>query len=253
MIHLVTGYAGYEHIQSADQGAFNAAFFGSGQYVMESGSEFEGSIIDNNTVRILDGNLLMYGRHIRIEPDTYEDLNIETGTAGVNRTDLIVMVYEYNANDGTECSRLQVIKGAESTLEGDIPEYTDGNILEGATFNQMPLYTVTISGVVLEKLTPVFKTIPTYKTLAEQYAAQFEKSCKTYLGALNILDTMEEVNANTIENQLAGALALKEFNINAKQTYATKESPEFTGNVSIGNFSITEDTENKRLVISYVE
>ena len=27
MAHLITGYAGREHIQSADQGGFNAAFY----------------------------------------------------------------------------------------------------------------------------------------------------------------------------------------------------------------------------------
>lgn len=92
--HLVTGYKGSEHIKSADQGSFNAAFFGSGQFVMEMGNQFEGSIVNNNTVRILDGDILMYGRHIRIDPDTFEDLTIETGNAGKNRIDLVCMTYE---------------------------------------------------------------------------------------------------------------------------------------------------------------
>ena len=99
MAHLVTGYAGYEHIKSEDAGAFNAAFFGGGQYVMEFGNQFEGSIIDNNTVRILDGDGLMYGRHFRIYPNTYEDLTISTGAVGKNRIDLICMTYEKNTSD----------------------------------------------------------------------------------------------------------------------------------------------------------
>ena len=133
MAHLITGYAGSEHIQSADDGAFNAAFFGDGQYVMESGNQFDASIIDNNTVRILDGDLLMYGRHIRINPDTYEDLIITTGTAGVNRIDLVCMTYEKNASDGTEKAFLQVIKGTEVEGKASAPAHTDGNILLGAT------------------------------------------------------------------------------------------------------------------------
>lgn len=211
MTHLVTGYAGTEHIQSADEGAFNAAFFGDGQYVMESGSQFEGSIIDNNTVRILDGDMLMYGRHIRIEPDTYEDMTITTGTAGTNRIDLICMVYEKNVSDGTEKAYLQVIKGTETSGTTTAPEYTDGNILEGATLNKMPLYQVKITGVVLSEIIPVFTTIPTYKTLAEKYAAEFQAKCESHLDSLNILDTLEEVDANTQEHQIAGALALKEL------------------------------------------
>ena len=211
MTHLITGYAGVEHIQSADAGAFNAAFFGDGQYVMESGSQFEGSIIDNNTVRILDGDMLMYGRHIRIEPNTYEDIAVATGKAGTNRIDLICMVYKKNASNGIEESYLQVVKGTEITGTASAPEYTDGNILEGATLNQMPLYKVVIEGVVLKEIIPLFVTIPTYKTLAEKYAAEFQAKCESHLESLNVLDTMEEVDANTQENQLAGALALKEL------------------------------------------
>lgn len=210
-MHLVTGYKGEEHIMSADQGSFNASFFGTGQYVMESGSQMEAVIIDNNTVRVYDGDLLMYGRHARIEPNTYEDLTIQTGTAGVNRYDLICATYIKNANDGTEDAYFEVIRGTENERVPDLPEYTDGNILEGATFNQMPLYKVVIEGVVLKEVVPVFSTIPTYQALAERYAAEFQKSCETHIGALNIYDTLEEVEANTQENQLAGALAVKEL------------------------------------------
>lgn len=210
MVHLVTGYAGSEHIKSADQGSFNAAFFGDGQYVMEIGSQLEGSIINNNTVRILDGDLLMHGRHIRIEPDTYEDMVIETGTAGTNRIDLICMTYEKNALDGTEISYLEVIKGNETPGTALVPEYSDGNILNGASKNQMPLYQVKIEGVALVSITPLFEIIPTYKTLAEQYAEKFKADCESHLNSLAVLDTTEEIEANTQENQLAGALALKE-------------------------------------------
>lgn len=230
--HLVTGYKGSEHIKSADQGSFNAAFFGSGQFVMEMGNQFEGSIVNNNTVRILDGDILMYGRHIRIDPDTFEDLTIETGNAGKNRIDLVCMTYEKNTSDGTEKAYLEVLKGSETEGTPSAPEYTDGNIITGAIKNQMPLYKLNINGVVLQDITPLFKTIPTYKTLAEQYAAQFQKACDTYLGALNILDTMEEVNANTQANQLAGALAVKEV-IKNKQDAATAITTSNIGSQSV--------------------
>lgn len=210
-MHLVTGYKGEEHIMSADQGSFNASFFGTGQYVMESGSQMEATIIDNNTVRVYDGDLLMYGRHARIEPNTYEDLTIKTGTAGVNRYDLICATYIKNANDGTEDAYFEVIRGTENERVPDLPEYTDGNILEGATFNQMPLYKVVIEGVVLKEVVPMFDTIPTFQALAERYAQEFQKSCESHLDSLNVYDTLEEVEANTQENQLAGALAVKEL------------------------------------------
>lgn len=209
-LHLVTGYAGKEHIQSADQGSFNASFFGTGEFVMEAGNQFEASIMDNNTVRILDGDALMKGRHLRIEPNTYADVTITTGTAGANRNDLIVFQYSKDTSTDIETIEIVVIKGTETAGTATDPAYTDGDILAGATFNQMPMYRVKVEGVVLTMIEPLFKTIPTYKTLAEQSAKDFREACNTHLNSLNVLDTKEEVEANTQENQLAGALALKE-------------------------------------------
>lgn len=209
MVHLITGYKGSEHIKSADTRSFNSAMFGNGQFVMEIGEELDASIINNNTVRVLDGDILMQGGHIRIETNTYEDLAIETGTAGKNRIDLIVMTYEKNSMDGTEKAYLEVLKGAETKGTPSAPEYVSGTLAEGALKNQMPLYRVKIQGVVLSSIEGLFKTIPTYKTLAEQYAAQYEARI-TALKSADILDTAEEVMANTQKNMFAGALALKE-------------------------------------------
>lgn len=211
MVHLITGYKGSEHIQSADARSFNSAMFGNGEFVMEIGEQLDASILNNNTVRVLDGDVLMQGGHIRIETDTYEDLAIETGTAGKSRNDLIVMTYEKNSMDGTEKAYLEVIKGTETEGSASDPEYVTGTLAEGDLKNQMPLYRLKIEGVVLATIETLFKTIPTYKTLAEQYAAQFQKACDTYLGALNILDSKEEIEANTLANQIAGALGVKQI------------------------------------------
>lgn len=235
-VHLITGYKGTEHIQSKDARSFNAAMFGAGEFVMEIGNQLEASIINNNTVRVLDGDILMQGGHIRIETDTHEDMTITTGTAGKNRNDLIVMTYEKNSSDGTENAYLEVLKGTEVDGTASDPEHVSGTIAEGALKNQMPLYRVKVVGVVLSEIEALFTTIPTYKTLAEQYAAQFQAACNTFLGSLNILDTREEIEANTQANQLAGALGVKEIseelnqlnsnlkNIDTLETYLTDET-----------------------------
>ena len=184
MIHLVTGYAGYEHIKSEDDGAFNAAFFGDGQYIMECGNQFKASIVDNNTVQLLDGDGLMFGRHFRLAKNSTENVTITTGTAGTNRIDLICMTYKKNETDGTEQVYTEVIKGNAVGGTPTAPAYTTGNILEGAIFNQMPLYEVTVSGVVLTSIKPLFATIPSYKGLAEKYAEQFQSACEAYLATL---------------------------------------------------------------------
>lgn len=183
MAHLITGYAGYEHIKSSDAGSFNAAFFGEGQYVMEIGSEFAASILNNNTVRIYSGDGLMFGRHFRIDSNSHEDVTIETGTAGTKRYDLICATYKKNTTDGTEEVYLEVIKGSESSSP-KLPTHTTGNILLGATFNQMPLYSVYVSGVELSGVTPLFETCPSIaqkiEQEAEKYAAQYAEKIDAY-------------------------------------------------------------------------
>ena len=139
MAHLVTGYAGKAHINSADQGSFNASFAGTGEFVMEMGNQFAASIVNNNTVRIQDGDLLMQGRHIRIEPNSYEDVTIDTGTAGKKRIDLIVMTYTKDTSTGVETATLQVLKGEESDGTPAAPVKTSGDILAGDAVNQMLL------------------------------------------------------------------------------------------------------------------
>jgi hypothetical protein len=176
MAHLITGYAGHAHIKSSDEGAFNASFFGEGQYIMEYGNQLRGSIVDNNTVRILEGEGLMYGRHFRVESP--ENLTVETGTSGTNRIDLVCMTYEKNNSDEKEKVYLQIIKGTGTSGTPSVPKYTNGNILDGASFNQMPLYKVMIEGVVLSNLEPMFETLPSYKKLAEFYADKFEATCE---------------------------------------------------------------------------
>lgn len=190
MAHLVTGYAGKEHIKSADQGSFNASFFGMGEFVMNTGSKFNASIIDNNTVRVEDGDLLMHGRHIRIEPNTTEDMTISTGTAGKKRIDLIVMTYEKDATDATEIAYLEVLEGDETEGEPSAPTIESGNILEGATKNQMPLYEVRVEGVVLSSIRPLFSISGNFKMLADEALAEFRSTTTAY----------EEEYKNVVDN-----------------------------------------------------
>lgn len=209
MAHLITGYAGSEHIQSSDQGSFNAAFFGQGQFVMSIGNKLKATITSNNSIRISDGDLLMHGRHIRINPGTYEDLTIQNGSTGKKRIDLVVMTYEKNASTGVETAYLEVIKGTETTGTAVEPSYIAGNILDGAIKNQMPLYALNLDGISLSGSKQKFTVCPTYKELAEKYEQEFITSCNNHLDSLNILDSSNAIKNNTTSNQMAGGLGVK--------------------------------------------
>lgn len=157
-LHLVTGFAGQEHVTAADQGAFHVTTMGSGQHVINTGNLFATTIVSNNQVKVLDGEIYMHGRYIRLEPNTYVDLTIENGTQGYFRNDLIVARYTKAVATGVEEVNLVVIKGENAESNPVDPEYVTGNILEGALQNDLPLFRVTIDGLTVTGVERLFTT-----------------------------------------------------------------------------------------------
>lgn len=178
-MHLVTGYAGEEHIESNDDRSFHAAYYGNGEYVMDRGQQFAASIISNNKVRVLDGDIMMQGGHIRKKENTYNEVAIENGAQGYMRNDLIGVTYEKDQTTGIETSNMVVIKGAfyEGT-QGDPshdPEYIHGDIVDGgAVYNFMPLYRAELENLTLKRLTPLFRTIGTFADSIREFQNAFD-------------------------------------------------------------------------------
>ena len=161
-MHLVTGYAGREHVTAADQAAFHNLFIGGGEFVLATGNQFAASIVSNNQVRVLDGDIYMQGRFIRLDKDTYIDLAIENGASGYFRNDLIIARYTQNHATAIEEVNLVVIKGEAVESDPVDPAYTTGDILvAGDMLHDMPLYRVVIDGLNLVELVPLF---PTYNS-----------------------------------------------------------------------------------------
>ena len=147
-MHLVTGYLGQEHIKAVDQAAFNVALIGTGQFVLEKGHVFEAQIISNNQIRVLDGELMMQGRFVRLDPDTFVDLNIENGVQGKKRNDLIVARYTKNTVTGVESVDLVVIKGTAVDGNPVDPDHTEGDITNGvAVQHDFPLWRIPLDGL----------------------------------------------------------------------------------------------------------
>lgn len=157
-LHLVTGYAGEAHVTSSDQGSLYEALIRGGQFVLEAGAKFTASIVSNNQVRVNDGELIMQGRHVKLAPGTYVDLAVENGAQGFLRTDLIVVRYTRNSDNGIEECNLVVLKGTPSESAPADPEYSTGSInAEGALQHDFPLYRMSLSGLSLEMLEPLFE------------------------------------------------------------------------------------------------
>lgn len=158
-LHLVTGFSGQPHVSAADQGSLFEALIRGGEFVLEAGTRFSASIVTNNQIRVNDGEMMMQGRHVKLNPGAYVDLAIENGSQGYRRSDLIVIRYTRTPDSGIEECNLVVLKGTPAETNPADPEYTTGNLnAEGALQHDFPLYRVSLSGLVLEGVTALFKT-----------------------------------------------------------------------------------------------
>ena len=159
-MHLVTGYAGKAHVTAADQGSLNAAVFGGGAYVLPRGNRFSATIVSNNTIRIADGDIMIQGRHARLNEGSTVDLTIANGTQGYRRNDLIVARYTKAASTGIEAVNLVVIKGTPKASNPADPAYNTGDIITNhAATVDVPLYRVPLNGLNVQELVPLFTAV----------------------------------------------------------------------------------------------
>lgn len=215
-MHLVTGYANKEHIKSADQGSFNAAVLGEGEFVLERGNKFAHTIISNNIVRIKDGDILMQGRHIRLDDSTYIDLEFDNGQQGYKRNDLIVVRYTKDSASGIEETSLVVLKGTPTTGEPSDPTHQTGDIIyDHALVNEMPLYRVPFDGLNIQNLVCLFEVLPSWKTLKAQSVEETQKAIQTAAEqkldqAINVIEEQMNDVVEQAEDAVARVPAVKQ-------------------------------------------
>lgn len=111
----------------------------------------EAVIQSNNEIQLKSGLIVNKGRFLRIKGT--ESVMIQNGSSGVNRTDLIVARF---TTDGiNEKHTLAVIKGTSES----VPSYTNGDIYNGATTCELPLYAVHLTGTKVDTVKQVCDTI----------------------------------------------------------------------------------------------
>lgn len=162
---IITGATGETHVTSNNDGEFNQSLYGDGLVVLPNGHKLEAEVVTNNLIKIKDGNLVFQGRHALIEPNTVEEVEIQTGAIDVNRNDLIVARYALDDTTGYESLTLEVLLGEETAGEAVDPDYTEGNIRTGAIFAEIPLYRVKIEGISISEIERLF--VPLDKSIVE--------------------------------------------------------------------------------------
>ena len=186
--YLITGYWGEPHVTAENDRGFNAAVFGPGRFVLPVGERLRAEYIGNNTIRIHDGKLMSGGALAGIPAGKYVDVLIPEAGQGMNRNDLIVFQYSKDVSTLIETGSVIVVKGTETSGSAVDPALTQQDILtDVATFDQFPLYRVSVSGATIADPVQMFSIISNFQGM------------KAGLGAVNLLDNSdfrEPVNTN---------------------------------------------------------
>ena len=230
-LHLITGYAGQNHITAADNASFNIGLLGSGNFVLDRGNKFEATIISNNLIRILDGDLIIQGRHVRLAENTYEELMIENGSQGMKRNDLIIARYTKDATTGIENCEFVVLKGAENANAAVDSEYTTGDITEqgNALVTEFPLYRIKINGLNIEDVETLFTIGKTIQGKIDESVA-YVKSAVGYTKKNHVIVTAASKTTNGIN-----------FTVNSDKSVTVEGTATSRAQLTIASFTLKKD------------
>lgn len=187
-MELVTGHAGKVHVTAAQQGRRNAYTWGSGSYVLDG---CEVTVVDDNTVHVGEGTLLLQGRHVDVNGGG-DDITIETGTVGKYRRDMVCARYELDVLTGVETMSFEVVKGTAGDAY-ETPVLDSKSILDGDSPVQIGLFTVDVGSdlkiAATARVASGFTTydagVPEFAEMRDAAVAEGEESLAAWTEARN--------------------------------------------------------------------
>lgn len=244
-MNIITGYRGEPHITEQQDRDINRGIFGDDVCIINIGSQMAATIISATEIQIADGLMVAEGCAAEVPYGTVESLEIENGTQGMLRTDLIVARYTRDAGTGVEDVQLAVITGTPAASSPATPAYETGSIAAGDSIVEFPLYRVNLNGITISSVTRL-ATKSTIQKLVDKIG-------NTAMGtsATAITAAIKEVNdkVNALRAQL-GTVGFTQRNVAAGETISIVISPGYSGVLFVGAASVS-DTIKGIYIVSY--
>lgn len=167
-MELVTGRKGSAHITSQQDRMKHQGTWGDGAYILQTGQMLAPQVQSSNEIRIRDGALMVQGALSTVKVNSYDPVTIQNGTQGMKRIDLICWQYTYDAEQDVESAEWVVIQGTPAETDPQQPAYTDGDIQQGDSPVQVPVFAVELDGINVTGVTTLLPTAPTLEELNDK-------------------------------------------------------------------------------------
>lgn len=215
-MELVTGRKGVAHITSQQDRMKHQGIFGEGAYILKTGQILEPQVQTSNEIRIRDGALMVQGALSCVKTNSYDTVTIQNGTQGMKRIDLICWQYTYDAEQDVESAEWVVIQGTPAESDPQQPPYTDGDIQQGDSPVQVPVFAVELDGINVTGVTTLLPTAPTLEELNGKLTGSnsWEAYRNNFLGTKSFLFSFGKVHSGEIRsNAIFIPFTNKEVNV----------------------------------------
>lgn len=144
---IVSGRTGLPHVTSQQFRQMLEGIIGQGSYIITSGENLKPELSSNNLLKIRSGMMAHHGCISCVDIGTYDEVTLTNGSQGMKRIDFIVNRYTRNAETEVENCSWKVIQGKPVASNPAVPAYTSGNLQNGDTVDECPVFEVHFDGI----------------------------------------------------------------------------------------------------------
>lgn len=238
-MEIVSGRTGKAHVTSQQFRQILEGVIGSDSCILASGENLEPELVSNNSLKIRSGMMYHHGNVSSVKIGTYDEVELENGTQGMKRIDLVVNRYTRNEEDNTEKNEWIVIMGTPAESNPTVPEYTKGNLQEGDLVDDCPAFEVHFDGINITEVTKMLEIAQTNKDLSNKLGNLGQSAAIGQYGfAWNVGTSYQNAGSKlpAVSNDLYETVSGNDAVIKIKKpgTYLLLATSEFGTNAGVG-------------------
>lgn len=257
-MELVTGRAGSPHITAQQDRQLHQGIWGEGAYILNTGNMLEPQVQSSNKILIKDGALMYQGALFSVKVGTTDEITINNGNQGLLRKDTIVIRYHYDSAQNVESADWHVIRGTAVSSNPVTPSGISGNIQEGDTYVDCPVYVVSLNGInitAVDRVPEIAPDIPTLNAyLSDMLSLLSPEFSKIYSSANGDVEGFKVGKLAIVRiSAIASDAVERQINYNADYAPAANSTSVcLTRNgVMLASAVLSRDSATGRAILSY--